>query len=280
MIRKNCAVSKVVNNTQTREGVLMDDSEPTFHIELICEELKTTKVENLTLEVEPITFLDIKEAVEKRFSIPVCVQTLILHQSTKVADSEHLASYYVRSGDTFQVIYPIEGDCQKVLEVVGWLAKLADVFASHSNMKEYVATGDSFQLDQLGYSKCTTLISGEYMDLARDLSLSLVFPWTDKAKYVNKLHMDSLDVVRLVMCTYKCAVYARLSETPLYNGYYLEVVCALFVANFAQTFPLRRRIMEHRGLEYCIQTFLRCSATELFSLSIDAIEVSLYAICK
>lgn len=248
-----------------------------FHIELTCEESKTTRTENLKVHSLPDTFLDIKKAVEKTFSIPVCVQTL-LYQSSKVTDSESLSSYYTRSGDTFQVIYPVEGDCEKVIQVVEWLEKLVDAF-SHSTVEDMTTDGGSFELDQLGYSKCATLMSGQYMEVARDLALNLVFPWTNRTKYVNKLHMDSLGIVRLVMCVYKCTMCAICSEAPLYRRHYLEVVCALFVANFTQTFSLRRRVIENGGLEHCVQTFVRHDARSLLNSS-DSIEVSLYAICK
>lgn len=247
-----------------------------FHVVLTCEESKTSKTKSLKLHSEPDTFLDIKKAIEKSFSIPMCVQTLF-HQSTKVTDSERLSAYYTRNGDTFQVIYPIEGDCENVIQVVEWLEMLVDAF-SHSTVDDLNGSG-SFELDELGYFKCAALMSGQYMEVARDLAQNLVFPWTNKTKYVNKLHMDSLGVVRLVMHVYKCTLSALLSETPLYRGHYLVVVCALFVANFTQTFPLRRRIIEHGGLEFCVQTFVRHNLRDLLNSS-EAMEVSLYAICK
>jgi hypothetical protein len=239
----------------------------------VCEESKTTEVKILRLQSQPDTFLDVKRAVEANFSIPACVQTL-LHQSTKVSDCELLQSYYIRSGDTFQVVYPIEGNCKDVIRVVEWLKKLSSVFAMHSNVRKY-SKDESFQIDAVGYNKYSALTSGENMDFIQDLALNLVYPWTDKTKYVNKLHMDSLNVVELVMHIYKSLVLARLNEISLRRGHYVEIACALFVANFTQTFPLRRQILKHGGLDHCIHTFV----TNALS-SANAIEVSLYAICK
>lgn len=253
--------------------------EAVFHIQLVCEDRKTTTAKILALPSLPETFLDVKRAVEEKFAIPVCVQTL-LHQSTKVNDPELLQSYYIRSGDTFQVVYPTEGDCEMVIRVVEWLKKLSDAFLSHSNIKESDSDNFRFQIDRLGRSKCSMLMSGEYMEMARDLALTLVFPWTNRTKYVNKLHMDSLGVVQLVMQIYKCVIQSRLSQTPLYRGYYMEVVCALFVANFTQTFALRRRILEYKGLDYCVDTFVGMSTKDVYAEANNAIEVSLYAICK
>lgn len=252
-------------------------AEPTFHFELISEDTKTSKVKSLALKSEPRTFLDVKKAVEKGFSIPVCVQTL-LHQSSKVGDGEYLSSYYVRSGDTFQVIYPVEGDCESVLQVVDWLRRLDDAIASHTLVSRSTPEGVLFQLDEVGYATCFRLMSGQYVEMASDLTQNLIFPWTNRTKYVNKLHMDSLGVVELVMKAYQTAIYARLSNsTSLHRWNFMEIVCGLFVANFTQTFPLRRRIVEHGGLDHVLSTFVR--SKDLFDSS-DAIEVSLYALCK
>ena len=164
-----------------------------------------------------------------------------------------------------------------VIRVVEWLEKLSGAFLSHSNID---SDGFEFQMDRSGHSKCLMLMRGVHMELARDLALTLVFPWTNRTKYVNKLHMDSLGAVQLVMQVYKCVIQARLSKTSLYRGYYMEIICALFVANFTQTFPLRRRILEYKGLDYCVHTFVGMSTKDVYAESNNAIEVSLYAICK
>lgn len=253
-------------------------SEMTVFVELYCEETNTCKTRSLALPPECHTFLDIKKAVENFFSIPVCVQTLS-HQSNKMADSASLSSSYVRSGDTFQVSYPIEGDCQKVREIVKWLEKLAD---SLSHVKRTTPDGCVYRLEGTGYVKYTELISGEYTEAATDLSLNLVFPWVDKTKYVNKLHLDSLGGVKLLLSVYECLVSARQSNVIMFRAHFLEMACALFVANFTQTFPLRRRILEYGGLDFCINSFLRSPVDGMDEnvALLDAIEVALYAICK
>ena len=257
--------------------MFFSDELPTYQVELICNEANTTTVKNLAFSSFPRTFLDIKKSVEKFFSIPVCVQTL-LYQSSKVRDVDDLSSSYIRSGDVIQVVYPIEGECEKVAEVVAWLRELANVFRTHAILNEMGSGKVLFELDDLGYHKYGGLLTGENTELARDLSLNLLFPWSSKSKYINKLHLDSLDVVELVMLVYKSIQHARLSNYSMFRGDFLECVCALFVANFTQTFPLRKRIVQHGGLNHCISTFLMTDAGNVAQS--DAIEVSLYAICK
>ena len=159
-----------------------------------------------------------------------------------------------------------------------WLRELANVFQTHALLKETSSGRVLFELDESGCHKYGNLLTGENVDLARDLSLNLLFPWSNKSKYINKLHLDFLDVVELVMVVYKSIQHARLSNYSMFRGNFLECVCALFVANFTQTFPLRKRIIQHGGLNYCISTFLISSPD--YVSHCDAIEVSLYAICK
>ena len=259
-------VDSAVNKARQR----MDDL---YRVELVCEETKSTEVSSLKLQSHPSTFLDIKKAIEESFSVPVCVQTL-LHQSCKVADQDDPLSSYIRSGDTFTVHYPAKGDCERVIKAVKWLKQLAD------------AVSHRLQYHRLGTFH-SSLITNDYQTLvfedetSRDFCLNLMYPWTDKTKYVNKLHFDSLGGVELALNVYNTFVTARSHEIILFKSHYMEVVCSLFVANFTHTFPLRRRILEHGGLELSMKTFLKSQSVKGSILPFnDAVEVSIYAICK
>ena len=241
-----------------------------FQAELICEGTKTTEVRSFTLKSQPSTFLDIKRAIEKEFSIPVCVQRLS-HQSCVVMDLDNPVLSYVRSGDTFTVCYPSRGDCVRVVKVIEWLKRLVN------------AISHRLQYGAVVSKEYHTLLSMEYADVSKDFCLCLIYPWTDQTKYVNKLHFDSLGGVELALNLYKSLETARQKNVALFRRDYLEIHCALFVANFTQTFPLRRRIIQHGGLELSIETFLWTPITSnLVSkpYASEAIEVSLYAICK
>lgn len=247
--------------------------EPSFQVELICKDEGTTKLKRLKTNSQPLTFLDIKRAIEKSFSIPACVQTL-LYQSSFMKDSDSLLSHYVRNGDTLQVAYPSEGNCERVIEVVKWLEKFVDTIA---RIRVSSPQGCTLDLDGLGYLDYVRLLdSPEFIEVCRDLSVNLMYPWTDRTKYVNKIHFEYLGTVQLVMSVYDFIVFARSSKVPLFRRYLLENICSLFVANFTQTFSLRRSVIQHGGLDLCVNTFI----SEDLENFCDAIEVALTAICK
>ena len=242
-----------------------------FHLELSCEETNSTKKIDLDFPSLPDTFLEIKKEVERRCSIPVCVQTLY-YQSSKKADSDCLISSYIRSEDTFLISYPIEGECESVKSVVTWLKRSSNALQTIFNVE---TPGIRTALAE----DCIPLMLGG--SNANDLSVNLFYPWSDKTKYVNKLHFDSLGGVEFLMSCYGSLQKLRQRAIRVFRADFYETVYSLSVANFTQTFPLRRQIVKYGGLDYCINTFLWGSLDSgLSDLLISAIEVSLYAICK
>ena len=247
--------------------------EPSFQVELTRKDDDVTKTKRLKISSQPLTFLDIKKAIEKSFSIPACVQTL-LYQSCLVKDSDSLLSHYVRSGDTLQVAYPSEGNCERVIEVVKWLKRLADAIGRIKMPSVHMCTFNQSDDGYLDYAR--VLESPEFIEVCRDLSVNLMYPWTDNTKYVNKVHFEHLGAVRLVMSVYFFMTLARRNKISLFGRHLLENVCSLFVANFTQTFSLRRSVIQAGGLDLCINTFITEDLDDFY----DAIEVALTAICK
>ena len=245
-----------------------------FQAELIFENSKVAEVQDFTLDSRPATFLDIKKEIEKSFSIPVCVQTLF-YQSCKVSDSDNPLSWYVRSGDMFTVHYPAKGDCKRVLKAVDWLNKLT---AAVSKLKQ---GKDRHKEAVSDYKRLTSM---EYIEISGDLCRNMIVPWSDKTKHVNRFYFDSLGGVELVINLYRLIVEARLDNVTLRNSLYLENVFCLFVANFAQTLPLVRRVFMLGGLELCMKSLLYSPVnSELKSLSRRTgriVKDALYALSK
>ncbi len=247
-----------------------------FHLELLCEETGLKTFEDITFPSLPRKAITVKEDIEDHFSIPRCVQTLY-HNSSKILDTDDLRSLYLRNGDTFQVSYPSKGDCDLVTDVIVWLNELVSVFSSMHVTSE----GHQSHYEFFGeiYPKFLQLTSYDRAE-HRYLRLTLFYPWGNKTKYVNKLHFDSLGGVEILMKLYRHLIQMRRSNSNMDRRCYLEAVCSQSIANYAETFPFRRCILEHGGLEFCIETFLVTQVGLNSLFTDDAIEVSLYALCK
>ena len=240
--------------------------ETVFHLELCCEETNSTKKVDLVFPSLPATFLEIKKEVELRCSVPVCVQTLY-YQSSRKADSDDLISSYIRSGDTFLISYPIEGECERVINVTEWLKQIAE--SLQENFKESRTMNSE--------------LAKKYISLFPKIRAShILYPWSNKVKYVNKLHFVSLGGVEVLMAC--CGYLQRLRQGKvwLFRRDSLEATFCLFITNFTQTLSLRRQVEKYGGLDYCINAFLWKSlgSEPLEEAHLRIIKGSFYAICK
>ena len=116
-------------NRSPREEVASEDDENTIVLSVIlnCELTKSSDTVQLHFKSPPITPLELKKRIEEKFSIPSCVQTLH-YQSIILKDSDKLQHTHFRSGDTFIINYPIEGNCEMVQNVIQWLREILELF--------------------------------------------------------------------------------------------------------------------------------------------------------
>ena len=208
-----------------------------FHLELICTARSTTAMKFLVLDTFPSCAIDLKKEIQTQLSIPVCVQALS-YQSAILTDDENFEAKHIRSGDTISVRYLCEGDCEKVNKVIDWVRQLIGAISS----------GDDEQLEQV-------MASGGTEDLDVSLALTL-FDWLDPKSYVNKIFFEWTGGLDALLNLYRNLLQRDWkSMSPRLK--YLEGICTQSIANFGETFPLRRLLLQRGILEACIQSFLR-----------------------
>ena len=208
-----------------------------FHLKLICTARSTTTTKSLVLDTFPSCTLDLKKEIQTQLSIPVCVQGLS-YQSAVLADDDSFETKHIRSGDTISVRYLCEGDCEKVSKVIDWVRQLIGAISSEDNDR----------LEQV-------TASGAAEDLDVSLALTL-FDWLDPRSYVNKIFFEWIGGLDALLNLYRSLLQKdwRSMSTRLK---YLEGICTQSIANFAETFPLRRILLQRGILEACVQSFLR-----------------------
>ena len=248
-----------------------------FTINFYCELSKTTSQKQLNFSHFPKTVKDFKKKIEDDYSIPACIQTLTF-QSVALADNDSLDEIHCRSGDTFYVSYLEEGDCETVQLVSDWLNELIVAYQMNvSDQRDYSGRFDN--VVEIGYTN----------RFPQALSLDLFYPWKEKKTLINKLYFENIGGLELLMSLYAFIVNSEW-KTHTICGKYMECICAQSVANFTQTFPLRRSVVKHHGIDLCLKTLLRKEVTE-DSAAFDedethktllqsAVEIALYAVCK
>ena len=271
--------------------VLSQDDEDAIVLSVVfnCELTKSSETKQIHFKSPPTTPLEIKKRIEEISSIPSCIQTL-RYQSMILKDSDELQHTHLRSGDTITIDYQTEGNCEMVENVIHWLRDILEPFQV---LEEDDSLPDEEKDPSVSSYFCQHIedlvLSGMHDGTAQDLCLHLFYPWKDKRTYVNKLHFHHEGGLDVLMKVYGLLVSKEWGGFGVNSEFhlYLECLCSQAVANYTQTFPLRRQIIELGGLEMCLKTLLRKKVDKEGgeeirpdSLMKSALEIALYAVCK
>ena len=254
---------------------------------LKSELIQPPETKQVYFKTPPTTPLVIKKKIEEDLSIPACVQSL-QYQSITLKDSDVFQQTQFRHGDTFTVLYPTSGDCDKVQEVIAWLSEVLALIRAIKDYDSKEESSPETSFDTLCDMAEKAILSGMQYGTAQDLCLHLFYPWKEKRTYVNKLHFHHKGGLDVLMKVYGLLVEKSWGGLGINSDFhlYLECLCSQAVANYTQTFALRRQVLKLGGLEMCIKTLLRRQVRRIDldinpdSLMKSALEIALYAVCK
>ena len=234
------------------------DDKVVLNVLLNCEQIKSSETKQVHFMSLPTTPLEIKKKIEEAFSIPSCVQTLH-YQSMILKDSDQLQHTHFRSGDTFTVNYPIEGECKMVQNVILWIREILDLLQI---IDETCSLSDGEKKDHLMLS---TLQKIERMTMVGDtdgtldaLYMDMFYPWKNMKKYVNKLYFHQKGGLEVLMKTYNLLVSNEWGDLGIEDHLLvLEHNCAGALTNYAESFALSRQIVKLGGLETFLKSLLK-----------------------
>ena len=159
-----------------------------FHLQLNCTSRKSVDNKILSLNSFPSSTLELKQAIESRFLIPVCVQS-VSFQLAPLSNSDGLLERRIRSGDTLSVSYLCEADCQLIREIIEWLKNVTAAIRVEHLTTEGAANTDA--IIQMG-------VETDYPVL-----LNKCFRWLDAKCYVNKLYFETMGGLQAVIELYR-----------------------------------------------------------------------------
>ena len=251
-----------------------------LNVLLNCEETRSSETKQIHFQSLPTTPLEIKKKVEEDFSIPSCVQTLH-YQSMILKDSDQLQHTHFRSGDTFTVDYPIEGECKKVQIAIKWLKELHEVLEEilFNEKNERSMYSCMVKFDNL------ILEDGESF---RDCGLyyALFSPWTDKKKLMNKFYFYQEGGLNVLINVYSILLSREWGALPKIHRefhIYLEDLCATTICRYVATLPLCHHVFQLGGLDMCAKTVLRrqlLQGEEVERIVYEALDSALHGLCK
>ena len=218
----------------------MEDKETTvFHVQLKCTSRKSTDSKTLELRTFPCSTLELKNAIEAKFSIPVCVQSLS-YQLAPLTDSDNLVEKRLRSGDSLSVSYLCEGDCKLIRDIIEWLRDVVEVIQS-SEASSASTNSVIWRGTEAGYHETLPI---------------QLFDWLNPKAYVNKLYFDAEGGLKVLIKLYRELVNREWSTMPPLHKY-LESFSMQSIGNFGENFPLRRLTLKEGVLDLVLTSLLR-----------------------
>lgn len=203
----------------------------------------TTEVKFLSLPALPHTVLELKGAVQQKFSVPACVQT-VAYQTEVLTDDVQLSSRFLRSGDTVDITFFCYGDCSSMEEVNVWMRELIQAYEEC----EVEGDGGEHKVDMIVYNG---LQKGLDSALGYDL-----FEWLVPRTMVNKAYFESSGGLMLLLKLYQ-HIFSREWSRLRVHQKYLESVCTQAFANYGETASLRRKLVKMGLLDLCFRSMLR-----------------------
>ena len=241
-----------------------DDESTVFHLQLNCTARKSLDNKTLRPSSFPSSTLELKEAIEAKFSIPVCVQSLS-YQLAPLSDSDDLAERRIRSGDTLSVSYLCEGDCELIRLVIEWFCQVTAAI-----QVEHLSEGGGAHTDSI----IKNGVEADYSTL-----LNRCFMWLDAKGYVNKLYFEKMGGLQTVIELYREMTSREWNCEMPPTFKFLECFAVHATADFGETLELRRHILKHEGvLSMVLKSLLRKRVLrgEYLEDSGDSEEVRLY----
>lgn len=217
----------------------------TLQLLLKCTDNLSLSVREISLPTLPSTTQELKAAIESTCNVPACVQDLSF-ESHPLTSNDDVKLARIRSGDTINVQYLAEGDCDEIVRVISWMGVILAILKQESPS---ITRGMSEGLNDL-------ITYGIEFEFIENLAFDYFFPWLDAKKYANKLHFASNGGLEIMM-----ELYSLLQRESwglcLLKMKYLEYGILRVLWNLSETFALRRAIVRLGGLEMCMRSLMR-----------------------
>ena len=234
-----CKQPKLTSNATSKSYEFFNLS-----VQLYCTKTSLIDKGEIKFESPPQDVLDVKKQVEKQFSIPVCVQTVSYNGDT-LNNHIKLSDLKVRNGDTFYVKYLAKGICTDLINIISWLEQLSSAIACCTDLND------------------TAAIQRKMIESLRNVFSQCSDPTSiaSSRSYVTKLFFAHNDGVGMMLKVYKLLLQKTWNDLDQ-RLKLLECYIIALQWWFAETFPLRRLLIQHNVIPMVTQSLLRVRLEE------------------
>ena len=198
-------------------------------VQFECLSEKTTIIREVKLP--PVTsVLQIKQYLEDKHNVPVCMQTL-RHRSVVLNEDTSIRSLRLRAGDELHVSYYAAAECEALLSVIKWLETTLSIVRDKKDPDDYPL----HPLDDLS---------------------NMFQPWRTPAKLANVEYFIAKGGLRCLM-----ELYGSLLEHKWENmsnlWRYLEKSIIISLWDMSLEVSHRQLIVKEGGLRMCLASLTR-----------------------
>ena len=206
-----------------------------------------TKQRPLVVPGYPLTGMALKRHIQKKFNIPMCIQTLSF-SSQVVQDCTSLRALYLQHGDTVQVDYMMDADIEYFSDLINTLIRIRTLLQA---IVPDISSGASitYAMHQKLQTDCASFTSD-----CVPLRYFTVFP--TGTPNANQLYFLDLGGLKVLLDIYKLVHKLPWHKLPgeLQD---LEYACLQIIWNFSATLGIRQLIVQDGVMELVFKTFNR-----------------------
>ena len=244
-----CKVKKKTNSISE-----MDQGQGDSFDTLLCfictgRDKKTSPV-NVSVSPAPSTVYDLKLAIQDRFQIPRCLQSISIDTTrTALLDSQLIKDLYIRPNDCFTVTYLDKADVETIRAFnTHWLAPFLTKLTEITEGKEDLATFQSTDYNRL-HRLHGAIAYG-----------NVLTPWNGLSTVeANRQFLIQEKIIDNTLKLYSLLLKASKEKREDVLGD-LEVKCQSLLWNFAETREARLYVVQRGGFELMMQSIESCWA--------------------
>ena len=219
-------------------------------VTLKCTSEKTCLNKKLVCSPYPTRVADIKEHIQKTFSIPKCMQKLEVNGHSLNADSQLVSETYMRSGDSLSVTFLAEADVAVITELAAILKSLS---AKLTALAPALFSDVEFRPNSVHQDIYVSL--GQFVYSAQTVTQEFLIPWEVPKCEANRQLMIHEGVLDMVLELYALLLQSPF-ETRAESLQQAEMSFLLLMWNFMETAYARQMIARKGGFQMMLHSLM------------------------
>ena len=219
-------------------------------VTLKCTARKTSEDKKLFFSPYPTRVSDIKDHIQRSFSIPKCMQRLQVNGQSLSVDSQLVSELYLRNQDAMSVTFLTEADVDVITK---FTTTLKSVIATLKELTPALFCETDF--NPFGAQNGIDYLVCQFLDEALTVALIHLVPWEVAEVEANRRMLIQEGTINLLL-----ELYALLLQSPFEKRadclQFTETTIVQVIWNFTETAYARQMIARKGGFKMMLQSLM------------------------